>query len=279
MSADRVEIFNNGLRLLHCVRLLHRVGSNPSLIFLTQLICVWVSLGSSFAGFTLDQIRGTGGATGGSRTSQASAALTKHAPRTFIEFGFHPIEFNCVQFAKDPEWSGLLADGSRRQVEDARALWPSRIDFVEKFLTLDNLDFIRNRFPKIRVLSIDVDGNDYWFLKALIDLSPTVIGVEYNSTLGFEPITVPYDPEFDRHKKHPRGWYHGASLTALVKLCAQHGYGLAVGSDGSCNAFFTRDGKLKPEDVWKPKTLREQLSGIPHDRHWDEIKHLPFVTV
>ena len=205
--------------------------------------------------------------------------LTEAAPKTFVEFGFHPIEFNCIEFARNPEWSGLLIDGSKRQVDDARALWPSRIEFVERFLTLDNLDFIRERFPKLGVLSIDVDGNDYWFLKALIDTSPAVISVEYNSTLGFEPITVPYDAGFDRHQKHPRGWYHGASLTALTKLCAQHGYGLAAGSDGSCNAFFTRTGTLRPEDVWKPKTLRAQLSGIPHERQWDEIKDLPFVTV
>jgi hypothetical protein len=97
--------------------------------------------------------------------------------------------------------------------------------------------------------------------------------------LGFKSITVPYDPTFDRHKKHPRGWHHGASLTELTKLCAQYGYGLAAGSDGSCNAFFTRDGTLKPEDVWNPKKLREKLSGIPHDLQWDEIKHLPFETV
>ena len=210
---------------------------------------------------------------------QILANLTKGAPKTFVEFGFHPIEFNCVDFAKDPEWSGLLIDGSRRQVDDARALWPSRIEFVERFLTLDNLDFIRKRFAQLGILSIDVDGNDYWFLKALIDLSPAVISVEYNSTLGFEPITVPYDPSFDRHEKHPLGWYHGASITALTRLCEQHGYGLAAGSDGSCNAFFTRDGKRKPEEVWRPKKMREQRSGMSTERQWEEIKHLPFVTV
>jgi hypothetical protein len=205
--------------------------------------------------------------------------LTKTAPRTFIEFGFHPIEFNSIELANNPEWCGLLIDGNKRQVEDGRALWPARIEIVDKFLTLENLDFVRQRFPKVGLLSIDVDGNDFWFLKALIDISPTVISVEYNSTLGFESITVPYDPDFDRHKKHPRGWYHGASLTALTKLCEQHGYGLAAGTDGSCNAFFTREGKLKPGDIWRPKRLREQLSGIPHERQWDEIKDLPFVTI
>jgi hypothetical protein len=113
---------------------------------------------------------------------------------------------------------------------------------VQKFLTLDNLDFIRKKFPKVGVLSIDVDGNDFWFLKVLIDIAPDVVSVGDNSSMGFEPITVPYDPAFDRHQKHPRAWYHGASLTALTKLCAQHGYGLAAGSDGSSNAFFTSDG-------------------------------------
>lgn len=205
--------------------------------------------------------------------------LAANAPRTFVEFGFHPAEFNCVQLAKNPDWSGLLIDGNERLVKDARAIWPARLTMVEAFLTLDNLDIVRDHFSELGVLSIDVDGNDYWFLEALIGLRPAVISVEYNSTFGLEPITVPYDPEFDRHKKHPRGWYHGASITAVSKLCAKHGYGLAAGSDGSCNAFFTKDGSLKPEDVWKPKAMRERLSGIPHADQWQHVKHLPFVII
>ena len=35
----------------------------------------------------------------------------------------------------------------------------------------------------------------------------------------------------------------------------------------------------KPDDVWKPKTMRALRSGIPHERQWDEIKHLRFVRV
>lgn len=208
------------------------------------------------------------------------ARLTEGCPRTFIEFGFHPTEFNCIDLARNPEWQGLLIDGDNQLVEDARTLWPStRLEFVQAFLTLKNLDLIRKRFPLLGVLSIDVDGNDYWFLKALVDLSPSVISVEYNSTFGFEPITVPYDPEFDRNKKHARGWYHGASLVGLTRLCAQHGYGLAAVSDGSCNAFFTRDGTLRAENVWKPNTGREKRWGIPQQQQWEYVKGMPFVTV
>jgi len=215
-------------------------------------------------------------AKGQSDESRIIADLAKDAPRTFVEFGFHPIEFNCVALARDSSWRGLLIDGNARQVADARSLFPDRIKIVEAFLTLENLDFIKSSFQKIGVLSIDVDGNDYWFLEKLIDAIPSVICVEYNSTLGLEPITTPYDPAFDRHKKHPSGWYHGASLTALCKLCRLHGYGLAAVSNAGGNAFFTRAGTLNPKDAWRPNSLREQYSGVAHAEQWGKIKHLPF---
>jgi hypothetical protein len=205
--------------------------------------------------------------------------LTTNTPRTFVEFGFHPTEFNCALLAKKPDWQGLLIDGSMRQVSDAIALLPSRLKIVQRFLTLDNIDFVKTSFPRIGILSIDVDGNDYWFLKELIETRPAVISVEYNSTLGLEPITVPYDPAFDRHEKHPSGWYHGASLTALCMLCAAHGYGLAAISKEGTNAFFTESGKLDPATAWRPNLFREKYSGIGHDAQWKAVEDMPFVRV
>lgn len=216
---------------------------------------------------------------GQSDEAQIINRLAKGAPRTFVEFGFHPIEFNCASLARNPQWRGLLIDGNHRQVEDARSLFADRIKIVEAFLTLENIDFIRHKFPQIGVLSIDVDGNDYWFLQALITTSPDVICVEYNSTLGLEPLTVPYDPSFDRHEKHPSGWYHGASLSALSKVCAPHGYGLAAVSSAGANAFFTKSGGLDPKEAWRPNAFREQYSGILPREQWSTIRDLPFVTV
>jgi hypothetical protein len=218
-------------------------------------------------------------AKGQSNEAQIIERLSANAPRTFVEFGFHPVEFNCISLAKRFNWQGLLIDGNARQVHDARVLYPDRIKIVQSFLTLDNLDFVKAAFAKIGVLSIDVDGNDYWFLERLIDARPAVISVEYNATLGLESITVPYDLHFNRHEKHPRGWYHGASLMALAKLCAAHGYGLAAVSEAGANAFFTEDGNLDPKTAWKPNTLREQYSGVPHPQQWDVVKDLPYVEV
>jgi hypothetical protein len=154
-----------------------------------------------------------------------------------------------------------------------------RIEIEDRFLTLDNIDFIKLRFEQIGVLSIDVDGNDYWFLERLIDTSPAVICVEYNSSFGLEPVTIPYDATFDRLQKHPRGWYHGASLTALAKLCTSRGYGLAAVSSAGANAFFTKAGRLDPETAWKPNAFREKFSGVAHEQQWMAVKDMPFEQV
>ena len=124
-----------------------------------------------------------------------------------------------------------------------------------------------------------MDGNDYWFLEKLIDAEPEVICVEYNSSFGLEPITVPYEATFDRHLKHPRGWYHGASLSAMSKLCAARGYGLAAVSKAGANAFFIRAGSLDPKSAWKPNALRERYSGIGQKQQWEAVRNMPFESV
>src|SRR5260370_35043601 len=106
-----------------------------------------------------------------------------NAPKTFVEFGFHPIQFNCARLAQNQEWRGLLIDGSASQVADGKALLPKRIEIVEMFLTLDNLEFIASKFSKLGVLSIDVDGNNYWLFERLIGIGPSIISVEYKASM------------------------------------------------------------------------------------------------
>lgn len=215
-------------------------------------------------------------ARGQSDETRIIAKLAKDAPRTFVEFGFEPSEFNCAALAWNKNWRGLLIDGNPTSIANARKHLPAHLNIVETFLTKDNLGFIKNEFDKIGVLSIDVDGNDYWFLEQLIDTQPTVISVEYNATFGLEPITIPYEPEFRRHEKHSTGWYHGASLAALAKLVAAYGYGLAAVSTNGTNAFFTKGGNLDPAKAWRPNKIRAAASQIDQ---WNTVKHLPIVTV
>jgi len=218
-------------------------------------------------------------AKGQSNENEIVARLAADAPKTFVEFGFHPAEFNCLPLARRNDWQGLLVDADPYMVADVGFFFSKRIRATTCFLTLDNLDLIRNTFDKLGVLSIDVDGNDYWFLKGLLDLHPAVICVEYNASFGLEPVTVPYDPLFDRHRKHPSGWYHGASITALAELAATADYGLAAVSEAGVNAFFTKDGRLDPKEAWRPNRVRDQWSGSTQAEQWQSVRELPLESV
>ena len=75
---------------------------------------------------------------------------------------------------------------------------------------------LKNDVPaEIDLLSIDIDGNDYWVWQAMNATSPRVVVIEYNASMGAErSISTQYDPAFDRWKKHDSGYYHGASLAS-----------------------------------------------------------------
>jgi hypothetical protein len=167
-------------------------------------------------------------------------------PKTFVEFGFHWHQFNCIGLVR--EFSGLLIDGNTETVSLAKRLLPRNIEVEARFLTLDNIGFIEERFRNrpLGILSIDVDGNDYWFLKRLLSLKPAIIAIEYNACFLLRRISVPYKADFDRHREHPSGWYCGASLTAISQLCDDHGYSLVAISDSGVNAFFVRNDLLTP---------------------------------
>jgi hypothetical protein len=220
------------------------------------------------------------GATAQSDEHEIMERLATAVPRTFVEFGFHPTEFNCARLAK--RFSGLLIDGDISTVRLAKRLLPDQVQTICAFLTLDNVEYVVERWLNERplgVLSIDVDGNDYWFLERLLPLRPGVIAVEYNASLGLESCTVPYDPAFERHEKHASGWYHGASLMALSKLCGAHGYGLAAVSKAGANAFFTEAGSLDPVNAWRPNQLRDKWSQTDVGVQWNTIRDLPYVGV
>ena len=76
-----------------------------------------------------------------------------------------------------------------------------------------------------------------------------MIIAEYNSSFGLRPVSVEYDPIFDRNKKHVSGMYFGASLTALSHLAEQNGYSLIEVGNTGINAFFIRNDLLNPEDI------------------------------
>lgn len=189
-------------------------------------------------------------------------------------------ECNTANLAFGGGWSGLWVDQSTRNVKLARyycreALGPrhSQVKIVSAHLTAENVNGIlsdQDYTGEIDVLSIDVDGIDYWLWRAIEVTSPRVVVVEYNATFGpVQSVTVPYDPDFDRLRKHASGFYHGSSLAALTKLAQQKGYVL-VGCDSSgVNAFYVRNDvafnrlpTVEPEVAYYPERRRSRLMSV-----------------
>ena len=89
------------------------------------------------------------------------------------------------------------------------------------------------------MLSIDIDGMDYWVWKAIEAISPRVVVAECNNL--WEPeaaVTIPYDPNFVSDAPE---YYAGASLAALNKLAREKGYRLIGANRYGFNAFFLRN--------------------------------------
>ena len=99
-------------------------------------------------------------------------------------------------------------------------------------------------------------------------------------------ITVPYDKNFNIHKKHSSLWYHGASLSAFYKLLNTYNYGL-VKVIGGTNAIFVKDSlatksklkKYKPQDLYEECISRNKNGQNTAKEQYDIIKHLPLVKV
>jgi hypothetical protein len=129
----------------------------------------------------------------------------------------------------------------------------------------------------IDLLSIDLDGMDFWIWRALSDITPRVVVIEYNNRFPAEiSATVPYDPQFQGTDLMTVG-YFGASLAALTKLGVEKGYRL-IGTNGpNTNAFFMKDDVGR--DAFPAVTVQSCLSSdyaMRHQRsHYPLIKNRP----
>jgi len=117
------------------------------------------------------------------------------------------------------------------------------------FITRDNIDGLiaQNGFGgELGLLSIDIDGNDYWVWQAIGACRPWIVIAEYNAMFGdIQPLTIPYQADFQRMAGHPSGLYYGASAPALQQLGTQCGYSLVGSNRAGNDLFFVRNDVLE----------------------------------
>jgi hypothetical protein len=220
-------------------------------------------------------------------------------PRTFVEFGVVDyLEANTRLLLQMQNWRGLVMDGSADNIQAINRQDISwRHDLTAKcaFIDSENINGLMTDAGfqgEIGLLSIDIDGNDYWVWKAINTLNPAIVVSEYNAVLGdLHELTVPYRADFDRSRAHYSNQYFGASIQALAALAKKKGYTFIGTTSTGCNAFFIRN-DLAPtilsalDGVWAfPSAVREgrradgNLSLASGVHRMEEIRDMPLVDL
>jgi hypothetical protein len=189
----------------------------------------------------------------------------------FIEFGVQSYaESNTRFLLVNNNWSGLILDSGTAHLEFVRERgldWQHQLTARSAFITPQNVndEFVAGGMRgDIGLLSIDIDGNDYWVLEAVQAVSPRILIVEYNSTFGPEhAIAVPPDPKFDRTRAHYSNLFFGASVAGFCLLAKRKGFSFVGSNSAGNNLFFVRNDVvgdlpvLSPAEGWVPSRFRE----------------------
>jgi len=161
-------------------------------------------------------------------------------------------DFQCLLLDGNPRATARTATAYRRYRPSHSPMC------VTSWITSENINSLLIEYGmagQIDLLSIDLDGIDWWILDALAVTRPRVLIVEYQDILGADRSwTVPYRPNFSIHDYPVNAGgnynYCGASLRAFVNLLTPRGYRLVGCNRNGYNAFFVDAldaGDLLPE--------------------------------
>ena len=186
-------------------------------------------------------------------------------------------ECNTANLIINHGWWGYLFDGDEENVKDGIQFFTKNKDtflyrprFTRAWITAENVnDLIEGAGVSgpIDLLSVDIDGMDYWVWKAITVIEPQVVVCEtHNPIPPDRALTVPYDPQFIS----PSPDYRGASLAAMCKLAQEKGYRLIGTHRFGFNAFFIKNGvgeEFFPE-VQPESCVGDPFSELARKERW-----------
>lgn len=214
-------------------------------------------------------------------------SLIGEGGKTFVEIGANDgINSNCSNLAIHFGWSGLFLEGDKTRIRRGEKFysripspWHPKPKFVQAIVQRENINELltENGFSgEIELLSIDIDGNDYWVWDAITVVQPKVVIIETHTEFALRNIVVPYDPHYMYPGAHPV--YHGASVIAMNNLAIRKGYRLVGASDQGINQIFVRNDlipeipTINPADtLWHPKT-RAGFASFAAVEGWDYLE-------
>ena len=214
-------------------------------------------------------------------------ALVGMENKYFIEIGADDgVNSNSANLYFNFGWHGLFIDGNQRSIKRGQkfyARYPHPWYFQPKFkcamVIRENVNELIQEAGfsgEIGLLSIDIDGNDYWIWDAVKVVNPRVVIIETHNEFGMRNIVVPYDRNYVYPGKHPL--YHGASPVAMNNLAKRKGYRLVGANQLASNFIFVRN-DLAP-DYLPEVSVESVLTHISLEagyKAFEEIKDWDFV--
>ncbi len=155
-----------------------------------------------------------------------------------VEFGAWDGVFlsNTANLWTKTGWKGVLIESDKSRFEEMLKVTDKcNCVCINKFLKPEGKDSLENTLlnekidiNSVDILSMDIDGNEYYILKNVEKMSPKLIITEYNPTI---PPEIDIVPEIDSHL--------GASAKTLTDLANKKGYELIAITKTNC--FFIKN--------------------------------------
>lgn len=186
--------------------------------------------------------------------------------KVFLEIGTQDYwESNTRFLIQSQNWKGYLIEASTPEVKKIRRqsiYWKKNLTAINEFVDRENINSIIQKNLKsnnIGLLSLDIDGNDYWIMKEA-NIESDLIVCEYNPVFGdLYEITIPYEKNFNRTKKHYSNLFFGCSIKALVELMKEKNYDFLGSNSQGMNAFFIN----KKKNKYFEKKIKERKIFFP----------------
>ena len=208
--------------------------------------------------------------------------------KTFVEIGSDDgINSNCANLALNFGYHGLFLDGNPKAIKRGKRFyskyphpWMYQPKFTCAKVTAENINELIKTADlegDIDLLSIDIDGNDYWVWKAIEQVTPNVVIIETHVEFGMRNIVVPYDPDYVYPGKHPV--YHGASPIAMINLARSKGYRLVGANELGFNFIFVKNGlgeehlpEVTVESILAHPSVKESWKRFDPIKDWEFIE-------
>ncbi|MBD2148872.1 hypothetical protein H6F44_01835 [Pseudanabaena sp. FACHB-1277] len=190
-------------------------------------------------------------------------------------------------------WQGYLFDGSENNVKSGQSFFANHKQtflmpptFNQAWFTAENVNQIlldSGANGEVDLLSLDIDGMDYWVWKAVECIQPRVCVFETHNVIPSHlSLTAKYDPDFyylNQPIEHQD--YRSASLLAMVNLSKSKGYRLIGSHRHGFNCFFMRNdiGQKYFPEVSVESCHDNPYTKLAQESRWNRVKSLDWQEV